>query len=311
MRSLIAILILVILGLTGFIGYQTWYAGDDAWFSRDFTTTTNTEQDITNDVATTTDDMMDEEDEGPVRAIGTSLEDRDIMAYSYGSGDTELLFVGGIHGGYSWNTTVLMRELMDYLVDEEDNLPENVKVTVIPAVNPDGLYETFGTIDIDPADAPERAETVAGRFNANTVDLNRNFDCEWQPEAVWRDQDVDAGTRAFSEPEAQALRDYIEDNNPAFVSVYYSAAGGVYASSCRNGVSPETIELTNLYADEAGYTAHETFDFYDITGDAVNWIAKRDIPAISVLLRTHTNVEWEENKTAIEAVINYYADSNE
>ena len=47
-----------------------------------------------------------------VEAIGKSVEERDITAYHYGTGETELLFVGGIHGGYSWNTSLVAYELM-------------------------------------------------------------------------------------------------------------------------------------------------------------------------------------------------------
>ena len=39
--------------------------------------------------------------------IGKSIENRDITAYYYGTGDNEILFIGGIHGGYSWNTTLV------------------------------------------------------------------------------------------------------------------------------------------------------------------------------------------------------------
>src|SRR3989344_3845656 len=47
--------------------------------------------------------------------IGTSTQGRAIMAYHFGEGGTELLFVGGIHGGYSWDTALVAYELMDYL----------------------------------------------------------------------------------------------------------------------------------------------------------------------------------------------------
>ena len=39
--------------------------------------------------------------------IGTSVEGRNIEATTYGSGDTHLLLVGGIHGGYEWNSSIL------------------------------------------------------------------------------------------------------------------------------------------------------------------------------------------------------------
>ena len=90
--------------------------------------------------------------------------------------------------------------------------------------------------------------------------------------------------------------------------VWYSAAGGVFASSCHNDVVAETKDLTAAYAKAAGYRAFEEFDFYEITGDMVNWMAKEEIPAISVLLTNHTDIEWNKNLAGIEAVLDYYAE---
>jgi hypothetical protein len=61
------------------------------------------------------------------------------------------------------------------------------------------------------------------------------------------------------------------------------------------------------YAKASGYTADDSFDFYAITGDMVNWFAKEKIDAISVLLTDHTNTEWNKNWAGIEAVIKTYA----
>src|SRR3989344_1829854 len=195
----------------------------------------------------------------PTSVLGTSAGGEVITAYHFGTGETELLFIGGIHGGYSWNTSLLAFELIDWLEENQDKVPENVKVTIIPVLNPDGLKVVTGTTGLFKASAVNTAETVrvTGRFNANEVDINRNFDCEWESVGTW-----------------------------------YSAAGGVYSSSCNNGISTETRELTNLFADAAGYTAHEEFDYYQITGDMVNWFAGQKIPAISVLLTNHTDTEF-------------------
>jgi hypothetical protein len=89
--------------------------------------------------------------------------------------------------------------------------------------------------------------------------------------------------------------------------VWYSQAGGVFASSCHNGVLPETATLTQTFADASGYKAYQTFDFYEVTGDMVNWLAKSKVPAISVLLTNHTDTEWDKNWAGIAAVLNYYA----
>src|SRR3990167_1002032 len=243
-----------------------------------------------------------------VEAIGKSVEERDITAYHYGTGETELLFVGGIHGGYSWNTVLVAYELMDYLAANPGAIPENITVTVIPVLNPDGLNKIVGTAGrFEASDVPQ-GSTVSGRFNANNVDLNRNFDCEWQASGTWQNTKVSGGSKAFSEPESAAIKAFIEAHKPSAAIVWYSAAGGVFASNCNEGVLPETLALTNAYAKASGYKAYETFDFYSITGDMVNWFAKLEIHAISVLLTNHTDIEWEKNLKGIEALLKEYAE---
>lgn len=243
--------------------------------------------------------------------IGQSVEGRDIVAYHYGQGATELLFIGGIHGGYEWNTALVAYQTMDYLKRKPGVIPSNVKVTVIPVLNPDGLAKVIGTTTtgiFSPTDVASSQETqVAGRFNGNKVDLNRNFDCDWQTSATWQNKKVSGGTAAFSEPESRAIKNYVETSKPKAVVTWYSSAGGVFASSCHNGVSPETNTLTKTFAKASGYPPHESFDFYAITGDLVNWLAKENIPAISVLLTNHTDTEWSKNQAGIEAVLKYYA----
>lgn len=275
----------------------------------DDTTTVGTDTNTETSAEDEGEDTELPEEDNTQTVLGTSVGGNDIMAYHYGTGDTELIFVGGIHGGYSWNTALVAYELMDYLEADLSNIAENLKVTVIPALNPDGLQAVTGKVgEFTSADVDAtQAEQVTARFNGNNVDLNRNFDCAWRAEGVWQSRSVSGGSAPFSEPETQAVRDYITANTPVAVVVYYSSAGGVFASSCNNGVSDETRELTNLYADASGYPAFEEFDFYEITGDMVNWLAKNDIPGISVLLSDHQNIEWSKNRAGIESLLNYYA----
>lgn len=245
--------------------------------------------------------------------IGQSVDKREIAAYHYGTGKKEILFVGGVHGGYEWNTVLVAYELMDYLEANPDVVPKDLKVTVIPVLNPDGLSKAVSLSKTDlrftSADVSSSKETViAGRLNANGVDLNRNFDCDWQPSAVWQKTKVSGGSKAFSEPESQAFKNYIESHNPLAVTVWFSAAGGVFASKCNAGALPETLTLTKTFAKASGYKAYDSFDFYETTGDVVNWLAKKEIPAISVILSTHDDTEWSKNKAGALAVINAYAD---
>jgi hypothetical protein len=242
--------------------------------------------------------------------IGKSVEGRDIVAYHFGTGDKEVLLIGGIHGGYSWNTSLVAYEAMDYFKANSNAIPAGVKVTVIPVLNPDGLNKVadastrFAAADVTASQAVQ----ISGRYNANNVDLNRNFDCDWQPTGKWQSVTVSGGTAAFSEPESLAIKNYVESQKPVAVVAWYSSAGGVFSSNCHDGVLAETTVLNNLYAKASGYPGHNSFDFYSITGDMMNWLAKSNIPAISVLLTNHTDTDWSKNRAGIDAVLKNYAD---
>ncbi|MCK5286034.1 MAG: hypothetical protein KAJ58_02295 [Candidatus Pacebacteria bacterium] len=298
-NTIITLIIIIVLGFGGYLIFKN--SGSDS------STTQYQNIDLIQDTdqATTTPTTKENKE---MTVIGKSVEGRDITAYHYGEGDTEILFIGGTHGGYGWATSLLAYETIDSLKLDSSIDPAKIKVTVIPSLNPDGLNKIVGTSErFELADAPEKSvDTTEGRFNANEVDLNRNFDCNWKTTSKWQNKTVSGGTEAFSEPEAQAIKNYVEENKPAAVIVWYSAAGGVFASSCYNGVSEETSTLTSIYADASGYPKYEKFDYYAITGDMVNWLAKKDIPAISVLLSTHNDIDWDKNEAGIKAVIKHY-----
>jgi g-D-glutamyl-meso-diaminopimelate peptidase len=243
------------------------------------------------------------------RVIGSSVEGREIEVYTYGNGDTHLAFIGGMHGGYEWNSTLLAYKLIDYLNASPENIPENITVTVIPSANPDGLYKVIGKEGrFNIKDVPENEDSSPGRFNANMVDLNRNFDCKWKPESMWRGNVVSAGTEAFSEPEAKAIRNFVLENNPDAVIFFHSQANAVYASECEDGILPKTREIMNAYSLASGYQAVESFDQYEITGDAEGWLASIGIPAITVELKTHENIEWERNLAGIKSILELYSE---
>jgi predicted deacylase len=248
--------------------------------------------------------------------IGQSVLGRAIDAYTYSSrrtGEngrtrTNLLFVGGIHGGYEWNSVILAYQFMDYLEANPEIIPDSLTVTVIPSANPDGVYKVVGKEGrFTSADVSKDREVLAdGRFNANDVDLNRNFDCKWKPNSTWKSKSVSAGSAAFSEPEAEAIRSFVSKNNPTAVIFWHSQANAVYASECKAGILPETLDIMNAYSRASGYPAVKSFDSYEITGDAEGWLASKNIPAITVELKTHETVEFDRNLAGIKALFGYY-----
>lgn len=248
---------------------------------------------------------------GPESVIGTSVSGNEITAYHFGSGEKEVLFIGGIHGGYSWNTALVAYEMIDYLEANPSIIPDNVSVTIIPVANPDGLESAVGAtgrFEASKASAISDVARTAGRFNANEVDLNRNFACEWSENATWQSRSVSGGKSPFSEPEAAAIQNYVNMYKPSAAVVWFSSEGKVYPSACAGVPSKASVELAATYATAAGYPAAAEFNAYEITGDMVNWMAKQNIPAISVLLTDHKNTEWNKNKAGIEAVLKAIAE---
>jgi hypothetical protein len=251
------------------------------------------------------------ESEPPARSvasIGASVEGRSIEAYQFGDGAVDLLFVGGIHGGYEWNSSLLAWQVIDYLTENPGEVPEGLTIHIIPVLNPDGLELVVGSGGrFILADVPNPGVRVgAGRFNANDVDLNRNFDCNWEPESTWRGNVVSAGMEPFSEPEAAALRDYIAAYPPAAVAFWHSQANNVYGSACNDGVLADTVALGAAYAEAGGYGFVELFDAYPVTGDVEGWLASQGIPAVTVELESFQDPEWERNWAGMQSWFEYY-----
>src|SRR5690606_26513914 len=147
-----------------------------------------------------------------VVVIGRSEQNRPIYRYTFGDGPVHVVFVGAIHGGYEWNSALLAYQAIDYFALFPQDIPENITLHIIPTANPDGLFLVTGQegrfteADIPPGDP---LNLLPGRFNANGVDLNRNWDCRWSATAFFRDQAISGGSAPFSERETQVLRDFL------------------------------------------------------------------------------------------------------
>lgn len=129
-----------------------------------------------------------------VFSIGTSVQGRQIMmakiSDNVGTRESEpqFLYTGTIHGDELTGYILLLR-LIDYLLSnygtnpKVTNLVNNLEIWINPLANPDGTY--YGG---------NNTVANARRYNANNVDINRNFpDPEdgphpdgkaWQPETL-------------------------------------------------------------------------------------------------------------------------------
>ena len=221
--------------------------------------------------------------------IGFSAGGVPIRLYTLGDGSRVVTLVGGIHAGFAPAGVTVVERAMAHFQQNPDEIPAGVALHFIPNVNPDS--------DLAPGE-------LAGRINANGVDVNRNFDCDWSANATWRGGAINAGGGPFSEPEASALQEYFLDVRPA-VAIFYDARsteGWVSPGECDGSIG-DTEPLARAYATASGYVYQITDP---INGDASNWLITQDIPAFFILLRDYTEFNesaWSRNLDGIRDTI--------
>mmetsp|Transcript_17308 Transcript_17308/g.28822 ORF Transcript_17308/g.28822 Transcript_17308/m.28822 type:complete len:414 (+) Transcript_17308:104-1345(+) len=66
------------------------------------------------------------------------------------------------------------------------------------------------------------------RVNPDGVDLNRNWDEEWQPSAVLDPADTNPGPKPFSEPETQVFKELVTAYKPTNFLTIHSGTKGMY-----------------------------------------------------------------------------------
>lgn len=235
--------------------------------------------------------------------LGTSVDGRPITVERLGTGEQDVLLIGGIHGGYEWNSILLARQVTSHYRGEPGALPEPFTLHIIDNMNPDGLARITAGVSIEEFDFSE-VNTAPGRFNGRWVDLNRNWDDEWQSTSYWGNREVDAGSAPFSEPETRIVRDYIDRIEPVVVVFFQSAAAGIWYSGAPEEWEPAR-HLAAAYGEAAGYplpSGGEGPVDYEITGSASGYLYSRGIPTIVVELTNHRQTELQQNLAGLRAL---------
>ncbi|MBN1287926.1 MAG: hypothetical protein JXB47_21185 [Anaerolineae bacterium] len=226
--------------------------------------------------------------------VGYSVRGMPIVAERFGDGPMPVLLTGGIHGGYEINTVVLMSELGAYFHEHPEAIAPNISLYIIPVANPDGLL---------------RGRGFAGRFNKNGVDLNRNWGCGWLPEAYAGSAHVNPGPAPFSEPETQALRDFILELQPLAVVWYHSAADGIFPGACDGIDRGGSAWLAGRLSRATGYPTGVPFNLYhyDVSGTAPDWVDAQGIPSVDLELSSRKDTEFARNLAGVMALQCHFA----
>jgi hypothetical protein len=257
-------------------------------------TPTPTETPIPTDTATPT-----ETPPPPFWSIGRSEEGREILVHRWGTGPARLALIGGIHGGYEINTIDLMHLAIQHFNTSPESIAGNVTLYIIPSLNPDGEERWRNNPDV-------QRQPLLARNNANDVDLNRNFDCQWQEEAWHRDRQVWAGTGAFSEPESRAVRDFVAAEGIDALIFYHSQGAWVETGVCNGGATPGAMSFGRAVADAMNFPLHsDGASSYPVTGDGPGYFNMIGVVALGIELTTHESPEWEIQMQGMLAAIRW------
>lgn len=146
--------------------------------------------------------------------LGCSFGGRPIKGISTGDLSKPMFLIFNLHGKHEWRTPYWIIRFMR-LVAENNNpyyrdvftkLQSKFCLFVIPTINPDGYINNT-------------------RENDNGVDLNRNFDLDW--ETYPGDQyGGTKGSAPFSEPETKIIRDIVHEYKPILLVDCHTWGGG-------------------------------------------------------------------------------------
>jgi murein peptide amidase A len=152
--------------------------------------------------------------------LGTSVQGRPIEAIETGDpdGTLKVVVIGCIHGNEPVGISIA-----DDLTTRRP--APGVDLWVVPDMNPDGVA----------------ANT---RFNADNVDLNRNFPWNWRPPSKRLDRH--SGKRPLSEPESRLVYDLLVKVKPQLVIWFHQPYGVVDESGGSVALEQLFSALTGL-----------------------------------------------------------------
>ena len=226
--------------------------------------------------------------------IGYSLAGRPIEAYAFGEGEREYLIVAGIHGGYEGNTIALANDLITYLNENPEVIPDGTRLYIIRNMNPDG---------------EARSNDVDGRVNNNGVDLNRNFPSEnwtadWDRDGCWILGPTTGGLYAGSEPETRTVMGFITSHKIVALISYHSAALGVFP-----GGAPweeASKRLAKALSKETRYPYPPIDTGCEYTGTLADWAVENTVgAAVDMELSTHKNTDFDRNLKALKVLLSF------
>lgn len=224
--------------------------------------------------------------------IGFSAGGRALEVYVFGQGETQDMIIGGIHGGYEWNTIALADQLITYINDNPDAVPSGVTLYILRDMNPDG-------------DA--RSHDQWGRVNANGVDLNRNFPVGWSP--TWNRSGcydltlTTSGRGPASEPETRLVMNFIASHQINALIDYHSAGLGI--SPGGTPWDKASVRLAEALHSVTTYPFPPISTGCVFSGTLPDYAVSQGAAAVDMELTNHQNTDFAMNLRALNVLVNF------
>ncbi len=196
--------------------------------------------------------------------------------------------VCGAHHGNEFMSVEIPLLLAWHLVEnyESDpyikNLIDDREIWIIPMVNPDG-------------------REASTRYNANGVDLNRDYGYMWGGEGN--------SPSPFSQPETQSIRNHALDNN-FVLSLSFHTSGDIVNYIWNYKGEPVAdneivVFLSEQYGSHNGYWVVEGYDWYQTRGDTndFSYGCRGDIDWTIEIQNDDIQQAWDLNREAIIEII--------
>jgi carboxypeptidase T len=222
--------------------------------------------------------------------FGTTFQGRSIDAVKLTSsripGKPAVLFIGAHHAREHLSTEVPLK-LAQYLAAHKKDarikrLLEGREIYIVPMLNADGVE-----YDIGNTNAPQESSDSGYRWqrkNMRGVDLNRNYGFRFGGEGASDDPDAETyhGPSAFSEPETQAVKAFVEahPNIKTLLSYHTFSELVMWPWGGANEAVPDEKDraafekIGRTMAQWNGYTPEQSSALYVASGDTCDWAYK-------------------------------------
>jgi hypothetical protein len=257
--------------------------------------------------------MTDHPDLIRVESIGQTWEGRAIMMATVSldvanaNQKPGLLYTGTIHAR-EWIGIELANSFIKYIIDNYQFNPKlqsalaSNTLYMVPCLNPDGFEYSRTHFSFW---RKNRRDNGDGTFG---VDLNRNFGSRFKQLADTSSVTY-GGPSAFSEPETQAIRSFVESHTNITIALDYHSQGNVFfpAHKFNHEAEVDTTDLNTLCANMAHEIEKVTGRKYGIhrgkpptnliNGSGREYYYNRGILATVVEVGTRNIPDYMENMT--------------